>query len=124
MLNPNILTNTLSLLMVQGNEVGIKYLKNQLLSDIKKPSIIAELNMVKFLIFSENQFYLSKSKANSLLMLVFISAVAKRNETREPCTVLRGVYRATKCLYRHAVLQERKLEGVYTIHYKKYFLKL
>ncbi|KAI2658367.1 Guanylate cyclase 2G [Labeo rohita] len=33
--------------LYQGNEVGIKYLKNQLLSDIKKPSIIAELNMLK-----------------------------------------------------------------------------
>uniref|UniRef100_A0A671NDF3 Guanylate cyclase n=1 Tax=Sinocyclocheilus anshuiensis TaxID=1608454 RepID=A0A671NDF3_9TELE len=47
MLNPNISTNTLSLLMGQGNEVGIKYLKNQILTDIKKPSIIAEFNMLK-----------------------------------------------------------------------------
>uniref|UniRef100_A0A8C2H5V6 Guanylate cyclase n=1 Tax=Cyprinus carpio TaxID=7962 RepID=A0A8C2H5V6_CYPCA len=47
MLNPNISTNTLSLLMGQGNEVGVKYLKNQILPDIKKPSIIAEFNMLK-----------------------------------------------------------------------------
>lgn len=51
-------------------------------------------------------------------MLVFIPAVAERNETREPSTVLRCVCRATKCLYRHAVLQERKLEGEYTVHCK------
>ncbi|KTF90026.1 hypothetical protein cypCar_00024206 [Cyprinus carpio] len=31
----------------QGNKVGIKYLKNQIITDIKKPSIIAEFNMVK-----------------------------------------------------------------------------
>ncbi len=54
------------------------------------------------------------------LMLVFVPAVAERNETREPSTVLRCVYRATKCLYRHAVLQERKLEGEYTVHCRKY----
>ncbi len=69
MLNPNISTITLSLLMVQGNEVGIKYLKNQIFTDIKKPSIIAEFSTVKILIFSEIQFYLSKSQANSLLIL-------------------------------------------------------
>ncbi|XP_016335824.1 guanylate cyclase 2G-like, partial [Sinocyclocheilus anshuiensis] len=33
--------------LYQGNEVGIKYLKNQILTDIKKPSIIAEFNMLK-----------------------------------------------------------------------------
>lgn len=69
MLIPNISTNTFSLLMVQGNEVGIKYLKNQIFTDIKKPSIIAEFSMVKILIFSEIQYYLSKSQANSLLIL-------------------------------------------------------
>ncbi len=53
--------------MVQGNDVGIKYLKNQIFTDIKKPSIIAEFNMVKIQIFSEIQFYLSKSQANTLL---------------------------------------------------------
>ncbi|XP_065118683.1 guanylate cyclase 2G [Paramisgurnus dabryanus] len=31
----------------QGNEVGIKYLKNQILTNIKKPSVIAEFNMLK-----------------------------------------------------------------------------
>lgn len=55
MLNPDISTNSLALLMVQGNEVGIKFLKNQIITDIKKPSIIAEFNMVKFPIFSEIQ---------------------------------------------------------------------
>jgi len=39
--------------MVQGNEVGIKYLKNQIPTNVKKPSVIAEFNMVKFQIFSE-----------------------------------------------------------------------
>ncbi len=53
--------------MVQGNDVGIKYLKNQIFTDIKKPSIIAEFNMVKIQIFSEIQFYLCKSQANTLL---------------------------------------------------------
>ncbi|TRY64644.1 hypothetical protein DNTS_003096 [Danionella cerebrum] len=33
--------------LFQGNEVGIKYLKNQILIDIKKPSIIAEFNMLR-----------------------------------------------------------------------------
>ncbi|XP_073774675.1 guanylate cyclase 2G isoform X3 [Danio rerio] len=33
--------------LFQGNEVGIKYLKNQIIPDIKKPSIIAEFNMLK-----------------------------------------------------------------------------
>ncbi|XP_026132297.1 guanylate cyclase 2G isoform X2 [Carassius auratus] len=33
--------------LYQGNEVGIKYLKNQIITDVKKPSIIAEFNMVK-----------------------------------------------------------------------------
>ncbi|XP_016122743.1 guanylate cyclase 2G, partial [Sinocyclocheilus grahami] len=33
--------------LYQGNEVGIKYLKNQILTDIKKPSIIVEFNMLK-----------------------------------------------------------------------------
>ncbi|XP_042623839.1 guanylate cyclase 2G-like isoform X3 [Cyprinus carpio] len=33
--------------LYQGNEVGVKYLKNQILPDIKKPSIIAEFNMLK-----------------------------------------------------------------------------
>ncbi|XP_016427708.1 guanylate cyclase 2G-like [Sinocyclocheilus rhinocerous] len=33
--------------LYQGNEVGIKYLKNQIITDIKKPLIIAEFNMVK-----------------------------------------------------------------------------
>ncbi|XP_056325755.1 guanylate cyclase 2G [Danio aesculapii] len=33
--------------LFQGNEVGIKYLKNQILTDIKKPSVIAEFNMLK-----------------------------------------------------------------------------
>uniref|UniRef100_A0A8C1I7X9 Guanylate cyclase n=1 Tax=Cyprinus carpio TaxID=7962 RepID=A0A8C1I7X9_CYPCA len=42
MLHPNISTNSLSLLMVQGNKVGIKYLKNQIITDIKKPSIIVK----------------------------------------------------------------------------------
>lgn len=69
MLNPNISTNTFSLFMVQGNEVGIQYLKNQIFTDIKKLSIIAEFSMVKILIFSDIQFYLSKSQANSLLVL-------------------------------------------------------
>lgn len=55
--------------MVQGNEVGIKYLKNQILTDVKKPSVIAEFNMVKFLIFSVIPFYPNRSQANTLLML-------------------------------------------------------
>ncbi|XP_052468099.1 guanylate cyclase 2G [Carassius gibelio] len=33
--------------LYQGNEVGVKYLKNQTLTDVKKPSIIAEFNMLK-----------------------------------------------------------------------------
>ncbi|XP_067226403.1 guanylate cyclase 2G [Chanodichthys erythropterus] len=33
--------------LFQGNEVGIKYLKNQILTDVKKPSVIAEFNMMK-----------------------------------------------------------------------------
>lgn len=33
--------------MSKGNHVSIKYLDSQLLRDIKKPSIIAELNVVK-----------------------------------------------------------------------------
>ncbi|XP_016112863.1 guanylate cyclase 2G-like [Sinocyclocheilus grahami] len=33
--------------LYQGNEVGIKYLKNQMITDIKKPLIIAEFNTVK-----------------------------------------------------------------------------
>ncbi|XP_073684296.1 guanylate cyclase 2G [Garra rufa] len=33
--------------LYQGNEVGIKYLKNQILIDVKKPSIIAELSMLR-----------------------------------------------------------------------------
>ncbi|XP_057213833.1 guanylate cyclase 2G [Triplophysa rosa] len=33
--------------LFQGNEVGIKYLKNQILTNIKKPSVIAEFNMLR-----------------------------------------------------------------------------
>ncbi|XP_076854584.1 guanylate cyclase 2G [Brachyhypopomus gauderio] len=33
--------------LYQGNHVGIKYLQNQLLRDLKKPSILAELSMMK-----------------------------------------------------------------------------
>ncbi|XP_051969089.1 guanylate cyclase 2G-like [Xyrauchen texanus] len=33
--------------LYQGNKVGIKYLKNQILTDIKKPSVIAEFNMMR-----------------------------------------------------------------------------
>lgn len=33
--------------MSKGNHVSIKYLDNQLLRDVKKPSIIAEFNVVK-----------------------------------------------------------------------------
>ncbi|KAF4106447.1 hypothetical protein G5714_012437 [Onychostoma macrolepis] len=33
--------------LYQGNEVGIKYLKNQIFTDIKKSSIIAEFSMLK-----------------------------------------------------------------------------
>lgn len=33
--------------MSKGNHVSIKYLENQLLRDIKKPSIIAEFSVVK-----------------------------------------------------------------------------
>lgn len=38
---------TLDFIMSKGNHVSIKYLDNQLLRDIKKPSIIAEFNVVK-----------------------------------------------------------------------------
>lgn len=74
----------LSLLMVQGNEVGIKYLKNQILTDVKKPSVIAEFNMVKFQIFFRDsvlpQQVTGQHFANTLI-LVFIPAVDERNET-------------------------------------------
>ncbi|XP_051529909.1 guanylate cyclase 2G-like isoform X2 [Myxocyprinus asiaticus] len=33
--------------LYQGNKVGIKYLKNQTLTDIKKPSVIAEFNVMR-----------------------------------------------------------------------------
>ncbi|KAG1954993.1 atrial natriuretic peptide receptor [Pimephales promelas] len=33
--------------LFQGNEVGIKYLKNQIPTNVKKPSVIAEFNMLK-----------------------------------------------------------------------------
>lgn len=73
---------TLSLFMVQGNEVGIKYLKNQILTDVKKPSVIAEFNMVKFQIFSEIPFYPNRSQANTLLILVYSCCSWKKWNTR------------------------------------------
>ncbi|XP_051958629.1 guanylate cyclase 2G-like [Xyrauchen texanus] len=33
--------------LYQGNKVGIKYLKNQILTDTKKPSVIAEFNLMR-----------------------------------------------------------------------------
>lgn len=75
----------LSLLMVQGNEVGIKYLKNQILTDVRKPSVIAEFNMVKFQIFffrdSDLPQQVTAQHFSNTLILVFIPAVDERNET-------------------------------------------
>lgn len=71
--------------------MGIKYLTNQILTDVKKPSVIAEFNMVKY--FQRFHFIPTGHRhfANTLI-LVFNPAVAERTETREPGTVLWCVY--------------------------------
>lgn len=42
-----LLSNSFNVIMSKGNHVSLKYLDNQLLRDIKRPSIIAEFNVVK-----------------------------------------------------------------------------
>ena len=43
----------------QGNQVAIKYIKDHVICNIQKPSIIAEMNVVMFLMFllRTNQTY-------------------------------------------------------------------
>lgn len=44
---PILQSNTFNCIMSKGNHVSIKHLDNQFLRDVKKPSIIAEFNVVK-----------------------------------------------------------------------------
>lgn len=118
---------------IQGNQVAIKYIKSPVSHNFQKPSIIAEFNLVKFLMFSApNQtfrfflvnlcfvlfFVFTLKKSNLTHELIYcvpnhltLFKTDERDETWEPGAVLWCLRWATERLFGHPVLQERQSEG-------------